>query len=67
MENIDILSQINELPAHLQKEIEEHILFLVRKQLQKKEPTPRKAGFAKGKIKMLPNFEEPLDEFNDYI
>jgi antitoxin (DNA-binding transcriptional repressor) of toxin-antitoxin stability system len=31
------------------------------------EPKPRKAGSARGQIKMAPDFDEPLADFNEYM
>ena len=28
---------------------------------------PRKAGSARGLVKMAPDFDEPLDDFNEYM
>ncbi len=30
-------------------------------------PAPRKAGSARGKIKMAPDFDAPLTDFEDYM
>jgi hypothetical protein len=58
-------TKINHLPNDLQKEVNSFVDFLMTKTKTKK----RKAvfGCAKGEIKLSEDFDEPLDDFNEYI
>ncbi len=40
---------------------------LVRLVQFKSDTTKRKLGFAKGKVRMAPDFDAPLDDFADYM
>lgn len=70
-----LLQEFNSLPANLQAQVIDFILFLKNtKGLSKphesgKAPmhkTP-KAGFGKYKITMSADFDEPLEEFKEYM
>ena len=67
MDNI-ILQKYHYLPLELRKEVVDFIDFLTQK-YQQKQPPQRKSNFgsAKGLIKMSDDFNEPLDEFKDYM
>jgi hypothetical protein len=72
MENVSLLTQINSLPANLRQEVQDFVEFLktkVERNSEKIEESkaPRKPGALKGKIKMSPDFDEPLDDFKEYM
>ncbi len=71
METSSILTKYNQLPAELRKQVEDFIDFLANKskKVENKDSQPKKrvAGLAKGMIKMAPDFDEPLEDFKDYI
>lgn len=60
---MDILS----LPPDLKKEVADYVAFLKQKAKAKKEPKTRQFGCAKGFFKMSPDFDEPLEDFKDYM
>jgi hypothetical protein len=67
-----ILQKYNYLPLELRKEVADFIEFLVQKYQQKQAivtpPTrPSNFGSAKGLITMSDDFNEPLEEFQDYM
>jgi len=67
MENVQLLNKITKLPSELRSEVNDFVDFLVRKgerELEKKRP---KFGCAKGQIYMSPDFDESLEDFNDYM
>lgn len=68
MEEKLILSKIRLLPNELKQEILDFIEFLVKKYQQnggsKKQP---QFGMAKGVFKMSDDFDEPLDDFKEYM
>ena len=60
------------LPLELRKEVADFIEFLVQKYQQKQAivtppKRPSNFGSAKGLITMSEDFNEPLDEFQDYM
>lgn len=66
MEAEVLIKKIKTMPPSIIDEVNDFLDFLVAKKLKKNKP---KTGFgsAKGKIKMLPGFDDPLEEFADYI
>lgn len=60
-----ILLEFQSLPDELKQQVADFIHFLNQKKLQK--PKKRKAGLAKGKIKMTSDFDAPLEDFKDYM
>lgn len=66
-----IIPKLNGLSENLKIEVLHFVEFLQTKN-QNLEPKieqepKRKFGYAKGKYKISPDFEEPLDDFKDYI
>ena len=66
MESLKLLSQIEALPEALKAEVADFVAFLSQKQKPEKKIVP-KFGSAKGKIHMSPDFDEPLDDFKEYM
>lgn len=72
MTNLSLNTRLEMLPPELKKEVEDFIDFLLEKENQKqkmnqpakKERTP---GLAKGLIEMKPDFDEPLEDFKEYM
>ncbi len=63
-----ILSQIQQLPDQLKQEVLHYIEFLQKKyKAQEKKTKNRKAGSAKGKFKIAPDFDAPLEDFKEYM
>ena len=78
MSTIMLYSKIELLPEHLQKQVLDYIEFLLSR--EGKEPEMKegkgaavkktlKAGFggAKGMFIMSPDFDEPLEDFKEYM
>ena len=67
MDNISLYSKINSLPKDIKSEVSDFIDFLLTK--RKKEVKNRKPVFrcAKGQIYISPDFDEPLDDFKEYM
>ena len=59
--------EINSLPKEMRAEVADFVEFLKTKSKSKTKLKAREFGFAKGKIKLSPDFDEPLDEFNQYM
>lgn len=67
MDSFNLYTKINVLPDNLKSEVNNFIDFLLskrKKEIKKKEP---KFGCAKGLIFMAPDFDEPLDDFKEYM
>jgi hypothetical protein len=67
MEQIQLITKLNYLPDDLKSEVNDFIDFLLskrKKEIKKKTP---KFGCAEGLIYISPDFDEPLDDFKDYI
>lgn len=67
MEMTQLYTKINYLPTNLKSEVNDFVDFLLSKrknELREKQP---KYGCAKGQIYMSPDFDEPLDDFKDYM
>ncbi|MCX6147993.1 MAG: DUF2281 domain-containing protein [Candidatus Kapabacteria bacterium] len=65
-----IISELGELPESLQLEAVHYIHFLKKEYLQKTKSQTnlkRVSGKYNGKYVMTSDFDEPLDEFKDYM
>ncbi len=64
----DLFVKINSLPEDLRKELEDYVdklLARLRKGAQQKIERP--LGMFKGKIRMSDDFDEPLEDFKEYM
>ena len=63
-----ILSKIQQLPEQLKQEVLHYAEFLQAKyNAQNSKPKNRKAGSAEGKFTLAPDFDEPLEDFKEYM
>ncbi len=63
-----ILAQIEQLPEQLKQEVLHYAEFLQKKYAaQKQKNRNRRAGSAKGKYILAPDFDEPLEDFKEYM
>lgn len=60
------LKKLHQLPEHLKVEVMDYLEFLEHK-YNSKEKQERVFGIAKGKFIMAPDFDEPLEDFKDYM
>jgi hypothetical protein len=67
MTNTSLKIEINSLPKTLRDEVADFVEFLKQKSKPKSNRKTREFGYAKGKIKLADDFDEPLDEFNNYM
>lgn len=67
MTDLQLYSQITSLPADLKKEVSDFVEFLKQKTKTKTKPKERVFGYAKGYFIMSPDFDEPLEDFKDYM
>lgn len=67
MTNTSLKLEINSLPKDLRQEVADFVEFLKNKSGTKSKLRMREFGFAKGKIKLSADFDEPLEEFKNYM
>ena len=61
-----VYQHLQQLPESLVAEVFEFVQFLEYKQARITSNQPREMGSARGQIWIADDFDEPLDEFNDY-
>lgn len=61
-----LLEQFSKLPVEAQQEAYDFLEYLAQKKSKKKQACP-KAGFLKGVFKMSKDFDEPLEDFKEYM
>jgi hypothetical protein len=68
MSELDLLTKVSQLPPNIKGEVEDFVDFLIDKHdiknLQKKK---LKFGMMKGTFIMSQDFDEPLEDFKDYM
>ena len=67
MTDIQLYNKISSLPQNLRKEVEDFVDFLNNRLKKDTESPKRKLGMAKGLIKMKDNFDDPVEDFKDYM
>lgn len=67
MTDIQLYTKISSLPAHLKNEVSDFVEFLKQKSKAGANIKERKFGYAKDFFSMSPDFDEPLDDFKDYM
>jgi hypothetical protein len=70
MSTIQLLEEIDSLPTNLQEEVKDFVAFLKTKaQKQRQQPAlqKRQFGAAKGFFVMSADFDEPLEDFKEYM
>ncbi len=67
MTNDQLYSQITSLPPDLKKEVSDFIAFLTSKSKGEKKIKERQFGYSKDFFKMADDFDEPLEDFKEYM
>lgn len=67
MENTQLFAKISSLPSEIKSEVNDFIDFLLTKRKKKMVKKKPKFGCAKGQIYISPDFDDPLDDFKDYM
>ena len=67
MTDLRLYSELSSLPADLKKEVQDFIEFLKTKARKQNSNKQRQFGAAKGFFKMHADFDEPLEDFKDYM
>ena len=65
MTDAELYEQIMSLPPDLRKEASDFIASLKIRSMNR--PKERQLGCAKGLISIAPDFDEPLEDFKDYM
>lgn len=66
MDSSILYKKITSLPEHLKKQVEDFIDSLTQKKKPKENQKP-KFGSGKGMFVMKPDFDEPLEDFKEYM
>lgn len=69
MGQVQLVEKIKKIPPAYQQEVEDFIDFILSKRQSAvaKKVSPRKVGLLKGKLKMAEDFDDPLEDFKDYM
>ena len=67
MTDFQLYAEFSSLPADLKKEVQDFVAFLKTKAKKESPLKQRQFGAAKGFFKMHADFDEPLDDFKEYI
>ncbi|RDC57160.1 DUF2281 domain-containing protein [Pedobacter chinensis] len=67
MSDIQLYSQISSLPSDLKRQVSEFVSSLKKKSNSSKKIKERQFGYAKGFFKTADDFDEPLEDFREYM
>ena len=67
MEQVQLFTKISYLPAELKIQVNDFVDFLLSKRKKEEKKKQPKYGCAKGQIYMSPDFDEPLEDYKDYM
>jgi len=68
MSDTELLKKVSELPENLKEEVDNFIDFLLQKHAgTDSEKKPLQFGMMKGTFVMSDDFDEPLDDFKEYM
>ena len=69
MSDLNLYIKLSMLPESLKKEISNYMDYLMLQKMKNKNSQNKspKAGFLKGTFKMSPDFDEPLEDFREYM
>lgn len=68
MSTTELLKKVSELPENLKEELDNYIDVLLQKNAENKSPkVPLRFGMMKGTFIMSDDFDEPLEDFKEYM
>lgn len=67
MSTTALLAEITALPPALRREVEDFVAFLRTRNQASGTVKQRAFGYAKGKVHLSDDFDEPLDDFKEYM
>jgi hypothetical protein len=67
MTSVQLYDQISALPEDLRQEVTDFIEFLLTKRKKSRKVRERQFGIAPGFITISDDFDEPLEDFREYM
>ena len=67
MDQIQLYTKIDFLPQELKSEVNDFVDFLLSKSKKEKKSRQPKFGCARGEIYISHDFDEPLEDFKEYM
>jgi hypothetical protein len=67
MTDIRIYSKISALPNNLKREVSDFVEFLQIKNGKSLQKKKRVFGYVKGSVTLKPGFDDPLEDFKEYM
>lgn len=67
MDNITLYSKLATLPDDLKAEVSDFVDFLAARRKKSNEKKKPRFGSGKGMFVLKPDFDEPLDDFKEYM
>jgi hypothetical protein len=67
MSNLTLYTKLETLPPELKTEVSDFIDFLIEKTKKNSQKVIPQFGSAKGKIHMTKDFDDPIDDFKEYM
>ncbi|UFH53354.1 DUF2281 domain-containing protein [Spirosoma sp. KNUC1025] len=67
MSTTALLTEITALPPELRQEVEDFVAFLRTKKQRNTVQKEREFGYAKGQVRLADDFDDPLDDFKEYM
>ena len=67
MGNLTFYTKLETLPPDLKSEVNDFVDFLIEKSSKKRKEIIPQFGCAKGKIHLSVDFDEPLEDFKEYM
>ena len=67
MSGLSLYTKFETLPVNLRQEVSDFMDFLIEKSADKKKKIVPRPGSAKGKIRIAPDFDAPLEDFKEYM
>ncbi len=70
MKTVDIIEKLEKLPEAMLPSVSDYIDFMLakaQKEADGEHAKERQLGTLKGKLWISPDFDEPLDEFKEYM
>ena len=67
MSDAQLFSEIATLPENMKEEVSDFVAFLKHKAEKNQPKKERVYGYAKGFFKIADDFDEPLEDFKDYM
>lgn len=67
MNSLSLQTKLETLPPELKMEVNKFVDFLIEKSAKNKQKAIPVFGSARGKIRMATDFNDPLDDFQEYM